>query len=88
MPGEYSSGGDGLELEERESGDVVGGPYKSERGIGDVEDVFVQVVDHGAIGHEGLGVCSFGRGGISVQGEEEGVRDVVAGGDDDFIDAG
>ena len=76
---------DGLELEERERGGVVGHADEGERRVGDVEDVFVEVVHLGAVGDEhGRGRGGGGKGVVMERAQKR-VGAVVAGAEDDAV---
>ena len=78
--------GDGLELEEREGGAVVRDADEGERRVGDVEDVFVEVVRLRTVRDEDVRTGGRDGRGVVVQGGEEGVGAVVAGAEEDAVD--
>lgn len=75
-----------LELEQRERGCEEGDAYEGEGWVGDVEDVSVQVVEHGAVCDENLAARLLRGRGIAVQVGEEGEGEVVACAEDYVVD--
>lgn len=70
---------DGLEFEEGEGGGEEGDADEDEGWVGDVEDVFVQVVDLRSVGDEDRAVCFVDGSGVAVILLQEGERHVVSG---------
>ena len=77
-----------LELEERESGREIRYADESEGWVGDVEDIFVEVVALCAVGYKNGVRGLAGRGSVGMEMGEKGKGDVVACAEDYAVDVG